>query len=113
MGRNNGGVKSSRAGTKSGTVKKATRQEIESTRQQIIALNKQLTSAQAQVTKATNKVASAMGGVYVAQNAQAKADAEAKYQKAVKAQTLALEKYESISSEHKALVSKYKKMVGD
>lgn len=103
----------SRAGTKSGTVKKATREQIESTRQQIIALNKQLTSAQAQVTKTTNKVSAAMGGIYVAQNDAAKVAAEAKYQKAISAQTIALEKYEAIQSEHKSLVAKYKKMVGD
>ena len=54
-----------------------------------------------------------MGGIYGAQNAQAKAAAEAKYQKAISAQNTALEKYEAIQSEHKSLVAKYKKMVGE
>lgn len=112
MGRGSGGVMNSRAGTKSGTVKKATREEIENVRQQIIAMNKQFVSAQAQVTRAQNKRKAAMGAVYVAQNAQAKAAAEAKYKKATEAFTAAMEKRDKIDDDRHILVQKYAKMTG-
>lgn len=101
MGRNSGGVVS----TKEVSIEK--RREM---MKELVGLNKALSVAQAAVTRANRAVSSARGGVIVAQNSTAQAEAVARVKKAELKYQAAVEKRTSIESQRNALKKKYDKL---
>ncbi len=101
MGRNSGGVMSSRKAY----IEKSTRMAKE-----LRALSKKLSVAQASMARARRASQTAAGGVYMAQNSETKARYEATLEKADKRYRAAVENWVAISSQLNALKMKYDRL---